>query len=287
MIPTPRTDVAAGAVVLRVEELTKTFPIRGDADRDGSGVVVAVDSVSLDLYDGEILGLAGGSGSGKTTLARCIVRLEEPDAGRVTLDGVDVLAARGRDMRSLHRRIQMVFQDPYASLNPRLTVGTALAEVVTVHDRLDGADTDSYVNGLLDRVRLTPGIAERRPHELSGGQRQRVAIARALAARPDVLIADEAVSALDVSVQAQLLDLFVELRDEAGLSMIFVGHQLAVLAAVADRVAVMQDGCIVETGETAAMFRDPHHVYTRALLDAHPYADPRRRFATGPDAEAR
>ncbi|MEO6653011.1 MAG: ATP-binding cassette domain-containing protein [Ilumatobacteraceae bacterium] len=272
-------------VVLRVENLTKTFPIRGDTGRDGPDVLVAVDDVSFDLHDGEILGLAGGSGSGKTTLARCIVRLEQSDSGRVTLGDVNVLAARGRERRALHRRIQMVFQDPYASLNPRLTVGTALAEVATVHDRLDGADVDSYVRRLLDRVRLAPGIADRRPRELSGGQRQRVAIARALAAAPDVLIADEAVSALDVSVQAQLLDLFLELRADAGLSMVFVGHQLAVLAAVADRVAVMQNGRIVETGETAAMFRDPHHEYTRALLDAHPHADPRRRFAIGPDTE--
>ena len=251
------------------------------------GVMVAVDAVSFELRDGEILGLAGGSGSGKTTLARCIVRLEKPDSGRVTLGGVDVLGARGAELRNLHRRIQMVFQDPYASLNPRFTVGKALTEVAKVHDRLDGEGADRYVRRLLEQVRLSPGIAHRRPHELSGGQRQRVAIARALAAGPDVLIADEAVSALDVSVQAQLLDLFLELRDQTGLSMIFVGHQLAVLASVADRVAVMQHGRIVETGETAAMFRDPQHAYTRALLDAHPHADPRRRFATGSDSETR
>ncbi|MEO6570723.1 MAG: ATP-binding cassette domain-containing protein [Ilumatobacteraceae bacterium] len=289
MSDAPETDADTGAVdsnvVLAVESLTKTFPLRGIARADGSRVLTAVDDVSLSLHDGEILGLAGGSGSGKTTLARCIIRLVEPDRGSVRLGGVDVLAARGSQLRSLRRRIQMVFQDPYASLNPRLTVGKALAEVANVHDRLSGADPDAFVGDLLQQVRLSPRIASRRPSELSGGQRQRVAIARALATGPDVLIADEAVSALDVSVQAQLLDLFLDLRDEVGLSILFVGHQLAVLAAVADRVAVMQHGRIVEVGETAAMFRAPRHDYTKALLDAHPHADPRRRFATEPTSD--
>ncbi len=270
---------------LRVQDLTKTFRLRSDPSGDGSGVLVAVDSVSLTLRTGEILGLAGGSGSGKTTLARCIVRLVQPDSGTIVLGDVDLLRANGRQLRALRRRIQIVFQDPYSSLDPRLTVSKALLEAARVHDRLGDTDPTVFVSDLLERVRLVDGIATRRPRELSGGQRQRVAIARALATGPDVLIADEAVSALDVSIQAQLLDLFLELRDESGLSILFVGHQLAVLAEVADRVAVMHHGRIVEVGDTATMFRDPQHEYTRALLDAHPHADPRRRFAENPPPE--
>lgn len=267
---------------LRVESLTKTFRLRGATLEHGSGQLVAVDGVSFHLRRGEILGLAGGSGSGKTTLARCASRLIEPDSGSVVLGDRDLLRARGRDLRQLRRRIQMVFQDPYASLNPRLTVGAAIVEAARVHGRLGDGGPGALTAELLDQVRLPSGIASRRPSELSGGQRQRVAIARALATGPDVLIADEAVSALDVSIQAQLLDLFVDLRNEAGLSILFVGHQLAVLAAVADRVAVMQNGRIVETGVTETLFRSPQHEYTQALLDAHPHADPRRRFASLP-----
>lgn len=271
------TDVPG--VALAVESLTKEFRLRGSAKKsENSGVHRAVDDVSLTLRKGEILGLAGGSGSGKTTLARCIIRLVEPDSGHVRLGDLDVLHAHGKQLRALRRRIQMVFQDPYASLNPRLTVGSTLVEVGRVHRRLGTTNADTFVGDLLHQVHLAGSTATRRPHELSGGQRQRVAIARALAAGPDVLIADEAVSALDVSVQAQLLNLFLDLRDEIGLSIIFVAHQLAVLAAVADRIAVMHKGRIVETGETAAVFQNPQHEYTRALIDAHPHADPRLRF---------
>jgi ABC-type glutathione transport system ATPase component len=236
----------------------------------------AVDDVSLQLRRGEILGLAGGSGSGKTTLARCIVRLIEPDAGTIELAGADVRAARGAELRELRRRMQMVFQDPYASLNPRMTVGTALLEVGRVHHRPGAEEGEQFVRDALERVHLGAGIASRRPRELSGGQRQRVAVARALAAGPEVLIADEPVSALDVSVQAQLLNLFLDLRDDLGVAILFVAHQLAVIAEVADRVAVMNRGRLVEEGETAAVFGDPQDDYTKALLAAHPHPRPAR-----------
>jgi ABC-type glutathione transport system ATPase component len=236
----------------------------------------AVDDVSLQLRRGEILGLAGGSGSGKTTLARCIVRLIEPDAGTIELAGADVRAARGGELRELRRRMQMVFQDPYASLNPRMTVGTALLEVGRVHHRPGAEEGEQFVREALERVHLGAGIASRRPRELSGGQRQRVAVARALAAGPEVLIADEPVSALDVSVQAQLLNLFLDLRDDLGVAILFVAHQLAVIAEVADRVAVMNRGRLVEEGETAAVFGNPQDEYTKALLAAHPRPRPAR-----------
>jgi ABC-type glutathione transport system ATPase component len=236
----------------------------------------AVDDVSLQLRRGEILGLAGGSGSGKTTLARCIVRLIEPDAGTIELAGADVRAVRGAELRELRRRMQMVFQDPYASLNPRMTVGTALLEVGRVHHRPGAEEGEQFVREALERVHLGAGIASRRPRELSGGQRQRVAVARALAAGPEVLIADEPVSALDVSVQAQLLNLFLDLRDDLGVAILFVAHQLAVIAEVADRVAVMNRGRLVEEGETAAVFGDPQDDYTKALLAAHPHPRPAR-----------
>ena len=264
----------ATSPLLRVESLSKSFRLRRSlAERLGRKQVQpfhAVDDVSFTLDRGEILGLAGESGSGKTTLARCIIRLVEPDGGTIELDGMDVRAARGNQLRELRRRMQMVFQDPYSSLNPRMTVGAALHEAGRVHRRPGSENRDLFVRAALERVHLSAGIAKRRPRELSGGQRQRVAVARALAVGPEVLIADEAVSALDVSVQAQLLNLFLDLRDELGVAILFVAHQLAVLAEVADRVAIMNRGRLVEVGETAAVFADPQDAYTRSLLAAHP-----------------
>jgi peptide/nickel transport system ATP-binding protein len=230
----------------------------------------AVDDVSFTLSRGEILGIAGGSGSGKTTLARCLIRLVEPDDGSIRLDDADVRSARGRELRELRRRMQMVFQDPYASLNPRMSVGSALHEAGRVHKRPGSENREAFVRELLERVHLSASIAERRPRELSGGQRQRVAVARALAVGPELLIADEAVSALDVSIQTQLLNLFLDLRDELGVAIVFIAHQLAVLAEVADRVAIMHQGRIVETGPTATVFHSPQDPYTVALLAAHP-----------------
>ncbi|HEU4974136.1 MAG TPA: ATP-binding cassette domain-containing protein [Baekduia sp.] len=270
-----------GGPVLEVAGVTKEFSLRQTVgerlSRSEPTVHRAVDDVSFTLQPGEILGLAGGSGSGKTTLARCLIRLVEPDTGTVRLGGADMLAASGAELRELRRRMQMVFQDPYASLNPRMTVGQAILEAGRVHRRPGSEDGERFVAGVLERVHLSPSFADRRPRDLSGGQRQRVAVARALAVDPEVLIADEAVSALDVSVQAQLLKLFVDLRDQLGVAIIFVAHQLAVIAEVADRVAVMHEGRIVELGETATVFGAPRDAYTKALLAAHPRPNPRTK----------
>lgn len=269
--------------LLRVESLVKAFGLRRSLRERFNSTPApehrAVDQVSFELFRGEILGIAGESGSGKTTLARCLIRLVEPDSGTVTLDGKDMLAARGSDLRELRRRMQMVFQDPYASLNPRMSVGAALHEAGRVHRRPGSEDSEEFVGRLLAQVHLSRSVAARRPKELSGGQRQRVAVARALAVGPEILIADEAVSALDVSVQAQLLGLLLDLREELGLSIVFVAHQMAVIAEVADRVAVMTQGRIVEIGQTADVFHRPVHEYTRQLLAAHPSADPRAHMA--------
>jgi ABC-type glutathione transport system ATPase component len=261
--------------LLRVESLCKGFGLRRTlaerVSRTQTEPVLAVDDVSLELRRGEILGLAGESGSGKTTLARCLIRLVEPDSGTIELDGVDVRETRGSQLRELRRRMQMVFQDPYSSLNPRMSVGAALHEAGRVHNRPGSENREQFVSEALERVHLSSRLAKRRPRELSGGQRQRVAIARALAVGPELLIADEAVSALDVSVQAQLLNLFLDLREQLELSILFVAHQLAVLAEIADRVAIMNRGRIVEIGEAGTVFGDPQDEYTKALLAAHPH----------------
>ena len=260
--------------MLQVHGLTKRFAMHRSmlewAQRRSPDAHLAVDDVSFDLSRGEILGLAGGSGSGKTTLARMIIRLIEPDAGEILLEGRDVRALRGRELRDVRRRMQMVFQDPYSSLNPRMTVGTAIVEAGRVHHQPGSDDADGFARRFLDLVRLPAAAAHRHPSELSGGQRQRVAVARALAVGPDILIADEAVSALDVSIQTQLLNLIIDLRDELGLAVLFVAHQLSVIAEVADRVAVMHTGRIVEIGPVGEVFRNPQAEYTRALLAAHP-----------------
>jgi oligopeptide/dipeptide ABC transporter ATP-binding protein len=238
---------------------------------------VAVDGVSLEVGERETLGLVGESGSGKTTVARCIVRLVEPDAGSIRFRDLDIRAARGADLRHARRHIQVIFQDPYSSLNPRLSVGEAIEEAGRVHGRVSRTAGSDRVSTLLELVGLPAATAARRPRELSGGQRQRVAIARALAVEPSIVIADEAVSALDVSVQAQILNLFEQLVAELGLAVIFISHQLAVIAHMADRVAVMYLGRIVETGPTAEVFTRPRHPYTAALLSAHPTLEPRER----------
>jgi oligopeptide transport system ATP-binding protein len=275
------SEADATGGVLVVENLRKSFPMArsfGDTvRRRPPRVLRAVDGVSLHVRRGEVLGVVGESGCGKTTLAHCIMRLLAPDSGSVLLDGTDFLALGRTDLRRARRRIQMVFQDPYTSLNPRRTVGEAIAEAALVHRVVEKGAVDAYVAELLELVGLRASAASRRPRELSGGQRQRVAIARALAVKPEVLIADEAVSALDVSIQAQVLNLLRHLTDELGLATIFIGHQLAVIAHVSDRVAIMYLGQVVEHGPTAEVFERPQHPYTRALLQAHPELGTARR----------
>ena len=256
--------------LLRVTGLTKTFRRPRWLPWTAATPVHAVRDVSFDLTPGATLGLVGESGCGKTTLARCVLRLVEPDAGEVRFDGHSVLDLGAGELRRLRRQMQMVFQDPYASLNPRMRVGKALAEPLEAHGFARGREAAQRVAAALERVGLDPGHVDRFPHDFSGGQRQRIAIARALMTEPRLLVCDEAVSALDVSVQAQILDLFADIRDERGLAYLFITHDLAVARHVSDRVAVMLAGSIVELAPTDALFADPVHPYTRDLLAAVP-----------------
>jgi oligopeptide/dipeptide ABC transporter ATP-binding protein len=239
--------------------------------------LVALDGVSLTLNRNETLGLVGESGSGKSTAACCIVRLYEPDGGSVLYQGQEVLQADAERLRKVRRDVQLIYQDPYRSLNPRMTVRAAISEPARVHGLVNRAGEEALVRELLDRVGLSITVANLRPRALSGGQRQRVAIARALSLRPKVIIADEAVSALDVSIQAQILNLFDKLRQDLGLGMIFIAHQLSVVAHISQRVAIMYLGRIVETGPTLEVFMQPCHPYTYALLKAHPSLETKRR----------
>ena len=240
-------------------------------------VVRALQGVTLEVKSGETLGIVGESGCGKSTLARCLVRLYEPDDGTLRFEGQDVLALQGDQRRRFNRRVQMVFQDPYGSLNPRMNVGQALAEALTVHAIVPPDRVAARVAELLDLVGLPGDAAQRYPHEFSGGQRQRIGIARALAVEPQVLIADEPVSALDVSVQAQIVNLFLELQARLGLTLVFITHDLRLVRHMTHRVAVMYLGRIVEIGPTAEIFATPRHPYTKALIRAVPRLKPGRR----------
>jgi peptide/nickel transport system ATP-binding protein len=268
---------AGGEGLLSARSITKLFPVRRGLFGARRGVVRAVDQVDLEIRRGECLALVGESGSGKTTLGRCLIRLVEPTSGSVLFEGEDLLALGSRELRARRRRFQMVFQDPWGSLDPRQRVGSIVAEPLEVHTRLGREERESRVAALLTSVGLDPMLAGRWPHELSGGQRQRVGIARALAAEPDLLIADEPVSALDVTVRAQILDLLADLRSRLGLSLLFVSHDLGAVARLADRVAVLYLGKLVELAAVEDLFQRPLHPYTVSLLSAVPVAEPGRR----------
>ena len=265
-------------VVLKADNLVKHYPIRGGVLRTVTGQVRAVDGVSFELHRGETLGIVGESGCGKSTLGRVLMRLEEPTSGSVNFDGVDMYAQSGSAMRKLRRDIQIVFQDPYTSLNPRKTVGDIIGEPFEIHpDAVPKGGRKRAVQELLELVGLNPEHINRYPHQFSGGQRQRIGIARGIALRPKVLICDEPVSALDVSVQAQVINLMEKLQDELGLSYLFIAHDLSVVRHISDRVGVMYLGRMVELGTEEEIYQRPTHPYTQALLSAVPVPDPTMR----------
>jgi oligopeptide transport system ATP-binding protein len=265
-------------VILQAENLVKHYPIEAGVLRRTVGHVKALDGVSFELYKGETLGIVGESGCGKSTLARMLMRLEEPTAGKLTFDGVDVYTQKGSAMRRLRRDIQIVFQDPYTSLNPRKTVGDIVGEPFEIHtDVLPKGDRRQRVQQLLELVGLNPEHINRYPHQFSGGQRQRIGIARGLALNPKVIICDEPVSALDVSVQAQVVNLLRELQAGLGLAYIFIAHDLSVVRHISDRVGVMYLGKIAEIGDENQIYSRPTHPYTQALLSAVPMPDPTLR----------
>ncbi|GGK41770.1 ABC transporter ATP-binding protein [Salinarimonas ramus] len=273
-----RTDAHAHEVpVLEAHDLVKHFVARKSLIGRPLATVKAVDGVSLAVRSGETVALVGESGCGKSTLGRMILRLVDPTSGRIVIGGEDVTHARERDLKGLRRAAQIIFQDPFASLNPRMTVGEILAEPLMLHAIVPASERPARVAALLEQVGLDPRHAARFPHEFSGGQRQRIVIARALAVEPKVIVCDEPVSALDVSIRAQILNLLEELQARLGLAYVFISHDLGVVRHIADRVCVMYLGRIVETGTTAEIFENPRHPYTRALLSAIPAPSPTAR----------
>jgi oligopeptide transport system ATP-binding protein len=272
--PGPIPTLVKGRTLLKITNITKYFPVRSGFLQRQTGTVKAVDGVNLEVQAGETLGLVGESGCGKSTLGRSILRLIEPTSGKIEFEGVDLTKLSVRRMKKYRAEMQMIFQDPVGSLNPRMSVGDIVAEGLVVHHRGKRSEREAQVKGILNRVGLRAEYANRYPHEFSGGQRQRIGIARALALNPKLIVADEPVSALDVSIQSQVLNLLVELKREFNLTYVFVAHNLAVVAYISDRIAVMYLGKIVELAPGLELYSNPLHPYTVALLSAIPAPDP-------------
>jgi oligopeptide transport system ATP-binding protein len=278
--------MSSGEALLAVRGLVKHFPVRKGFLWDRTvGVVKAIDGIDFDIHEGTTLGLVGESGSGKSTTGYCVLQLLRPTAGEVLFEGRDLTTLRGDELRRMRRRLQIVFQDPYSSLDPRLTVGRIVAEPLEVHGIGTPREREARVRELLERVGFNPDYAKRYPHEFSGGQRQRVGIARALALEPKLIVCDEPVSALDVSIQAQILNLLKDLQRDLRLTYLFISHDLAVVRTMSDTIAVMHDGKILESGAAGDVYAIPKDAYTRSLLAAVPVPDPRRMRARKAERE--
>jgi peptide/nickel transport system ATP-binding protein len=269
--------VAVSRPILTVENLVKHYPVRSGLLGTSRALVKAVDDVSFSIDRGEVVGLVGESGSGKTTVGRAVLRLIEPTSGRVNFDGTDITGASAAELRALRRRMQIVFQDPFGSLNPRKRVAEIIGEAFDIHGIASGAAREQRIVELLKLVGLAPDHRNRFPHEFSGGQRQRIGIARALALEPAFIVADEPVSALDVSIQAQIINLLAELQEKLGLAMLFISHDLSVIEYVSTRVIVMYLGRIMEVAPSRALYQRPRHPYSAALLSAAPVPDPQAK----------
>jgi oligopeptide transport system ATP-binding protein len=265
---------STNTILIRVENLTKHFPIKRGFFQKQVGSVQAVDDVTFSIRRGETLGLVGESGCGKSTTGRCMLQLHKPSSGKVEFEGVDLVTLNQEELRRTRRRMQMIFQDPYASLNPRMTVGNIVGEPLLIHKVASGKEVEERVAHLLEVVNLNPSFASRYPHEFSGGQRQRIGVARALSLQPSFIVCDEPISALDVSIQAQVVNLLEELQQQFDLTYLFIAHDLSVVRHISTRVAVMYLGAVVELADRLELYKSPLHPYTQALLSAVPIPDP-------------